>query len=122
MRTIMTSKVFEAMLQFSDQASKAVETVETTTNVTVTVTVESELVTVKTNQTKLSKKRKSGNNPELVYVFCKCWPCWISRTSTTARTEHMETKVPVAQTQERCDVTANSEIEIETHGCVYRTL
>ena len=70
----MTSKVFEAMLQFNDQASKAVETVETTTNVTVTVTVESELVTVKTNQTKLSKKRKSGNNPELVYVFCKCWP------------------------------------------------
>ena len=68
----MTSKVFEAMLQFSDQASKAVETVETTTNVTVTVTVtvESELVTVKTNQTKRSKKRKSGNNPELVYVFC----------------------------------------------------
>lgn len=66
----MTSKVFEAMIQFSDQASKAVETVETTTNVTVTVTVESELVTVKTNQTKRSKKRKSGNNPELVYVFC----------------------------------------------------
>ena len=66
----MTSKVFEAMLQFSDQASKAVETVETTTNVAVAVTVESELVTVKTNQTKRSKKRKSGNNPELVYVFC----------------------------------------------------